>query len=209
MARSKTGNGLTIKQEKFAQEFVLCGNATEAYRKVYDYDPKAKPETQWRAANALVKNGKVAARIEELRSQAAERHGVTVDRIIGELAALGFSNMGDYMKVDKDGVPRLDFKGMTKAKAAAVAEMTVEEFTGKGGSDGEAAGIRKVRFKLHDKRGPLVDLGKHLGMFKESVELTGKNGAPIEVRDSKRDLARWLALKLIEGAEPQQPEDDA
>ena len=31
-----------------------------------------------------------------------------------------------------------------------------------------------VKLKMHDKKGALVDLGKHLGMFTEKVEHSGK-----------------------------------
>ena len=37
-----------------------------------------------------------------------------------------------------------------------------------------------MKFKLADKRAALVDIGKHIGMFKERVELTGANGGPVE-----------------------------
>lgn len=194
---SKLPNGLTAKQEEFAKAFIEIGNAADAYRKAYNPNPKSKPETIWRSAHEVLHTPKVSARIAELQAQAAERHGVTVDRIIGELALLGFSNMGDFMKIDDQGVPRLDFKAMTRAKSAAISEMTVEEFTAKGEGGGEAAGIRKVRFKLHDKRGALVDLGKHLGMFKDIVEHTGKGGGPIEVKDVDGvEAARRIAYAL-------------
>jgi phage terminase small subunit len=42
--------------------------------------------------------------------------------------------------------------------------------------------IVKTRFKLADKRRPLVDLGKHLGLFREKVEHSGPDGGPVEVQ---------------------------
>ena len=33
-----------------------------------------------------------------------------------------------------------------------------------------------IRFKLHDKRGALVDLGRHLGMFTDNIALSGSLG---------------------------------
>lgn len=45
-------------------------------------------------------------------------------------------------------------------------------------------------------------LGKHLGMFKERVEHTGKDGGPIETADvSDRDIAQRAAFLLQRGLE--------
>ena len=38
---------------------------------------------------------------------------------------------------------------------------------------------RTIRFKLHDKKGSLELLGRHLGMFPTKVEHTGEEGGPI------------------------------
>ena len=44
-----------------------------------------------------------------------------------------------------------------------LAEVTVEDFVDGRGEDARA--VKRVKFKLHDKRAALVDLGRHLGMF--------------------------------------------
>lgn len=59
---------LRPKQEKFCQEYIKCGNASEAYRKAYSTQ-NMKPETINRKAKELIDNGKIAARIEELNSE--------------------------------------------------------------------------------------------------------------------------------------------
>lgn len=59
-----------------------------------------------------------------------------------------------------------------------MAEVTVEDFM-----DGRGEGareVRRIRFKLYDKRAALVDIGRHLGMFTDKVQLTGKNGGPVQ-----------------------------
>ena len=52
-----------------------------------------------------------------------------------------------------------------------------------------------MKVKFHDKRAALVDLGKHLGMFKEKVELTGRDGGAIETKDvsARERLASRIA----------------
>ena len=61
-------NKLTPKQETFCQEFIKCGNASEAYRKVYNCT-NMKPETINVKACELLKNGNVTVRIKELDEQ--------------------------------------------------------------------------------------------------------------------------------------------
>ena len=53
-----------------------------------------------------------------------------------------------------------------------------------------------VKIKLHDKRAALVDIGRHLGMFKDRVEHSGPNGGPIETRDIS-DLDRAKAMAFL------------
>lgn len=48
-------------------------------------------------------------------------------------------------------------------------------------------------------------LGKHLGMFKQQVEVSGPNGAPIETKDANPiDVARRIAF-LLTAAAPKEP----
>jgi phage terminase small subunit len=75
---------LTPKQEAFAQAYIETGNASEAYRRSYDASGM-KPESINRKAKELLDNGKIAARLAELRASAVERHQLTVDDIIREL----------------------------------------------------------------------------------------------------------------------------
>jgi hypothetical protein len=63
--------------------------------------------------------------------------------------------------------------------------------------DGPPIIITKTRFKLADKRGPLVDLGKHLGIFKERVEHSGPDGGPIEVKQYTDIEAARLIGRLL------------
>lgn len=49
------------------------------------------------------------------------------------------------------------------------------------------AGVKQskegLEVKMHDQMAALTNVAKHLGMFKDKVELSGKDGAPIETRN--------------------------
>ncbi|HHW7568801.1 TPA: terminase small subunit [Mannheimia haemolytica] len=75
---------LTPKQEAFCLAYIETGNASEAYRQAYETEDM-KPETVHRKAKELMDNGKITARIEELKAEHAERHKLTVDDLLAEL----------------------------------------------------------------------------------------------------------------------------
>ena len=63
------------------------------------------------------------------------------------------------------------------------------------------AGIKQTRegieVKLNDQTAALTNIGKHLGMFIERVEATGKNGGPIEITNLT-DAALDARIKALE-----------
>ncbi|MDW0618492.1 terminase small subunit [Mannheimia haemolytica] len=75
---------LTPKQEAFCLTYIETGNASEAYRQAYETE-EMKSETVHRKAKELMDNGKITARIEELKAEHAERHKLTVDDLLAEL----------------------------------------------------------------------------------------------------------------------------
>ena len=91
-------DGLTMKQERFCQEFSISGNASEAYRRAYDTS-KMKDATLRAAASALLKETKIADRIRELTQATLEEYAVTRERIIKELADIGFAKIVDKPKM--------------------------------------------------------------------------------------------------------------
>ena len=186
------------KYELFAQELAKGTKAGAAY---------VAAGFNAHASNAvrLSKNEHVAARVAELLAVGAERAGVTVQRIVEELAKIGFANMADYMRAGEGGDPYLDFSALTRDQAAALSEVTVEDF--KDGRGEEARDVRRIKFKMHDKLNALEKLGKHVGMFPNKVEVSGPNGGPVETKDvSARELITGklnrIAARLRERGNP-------
>ena len=71
---------MTPKQEKFCLLYVELGNASEAYRLSYAARGMSTASVN-RKAKELLDNGKIAARLDQIRAIHAERHAVTVDDI--------------------------------------------------------------------------------------------------------------------------------
>ena len=158
------------RQERFAQEVVKGTRIVDAYE-------AAGYERHSAHGSRLRRNPHVAARIDELLGRAAAKAEVTAERVLRELALIGFANMRDYARIGPDGDPYLDFSGLTRDQAAAIVEMIVEDF--KDGRGKDARDVRRVRFKLADKKGALVDIGRHLGMFRDRTVLENPDGSGV------------------------------
>lgn len=183
---------LTIKQEAFAHAYIETSNASEAYRRAYSAS-KMKDKQVWEESCKLLKRPNVAQRVNELRADLQKRHEITVDKILNELALIGFANMEDYIQKNADGTAYVDLSKMTRAQAAAIGEITVDQYVDTQGKDEEGneqkVVVKKVKFKLADKRAALVDMGKHLGMFVERKEV-GRPGEFADLEDmSDAELA--------------------
>lgn len=164
---------LTPKQERFVAEYLIDLNATQAAIRA-GYSEKTATEQ----GSRLLTNVKVQQAIAKGQNKTAAKLEITKERIVEELAKIGFSNMLDYMRAGTDGDPYLDFSNLTREQAAALAEVTVEDF--KDGRGEDARDVRRVKFKLHDKKGALVDMAKMLGFMIEKHEHSGPDGGPIQ-----------------------------
>lgn len=78
---------LTQKQEAFCIAYIETGNASEAYRRSYAADKMAE-STIWRKAKEVLDNGKVAARIAELRAPAVKNAQITLEQHLNDLKRL-------------------------------------------------------------------------------------------------------------------------
>jgi phage terminase small subunit len=157
---------MTPKQQCFVDEYLVDLNATQAAIRS-GYSPKTAEQKGYQ----LLHHPEIAAAISEAKAQRSERTEITADRVLRELAKIGFANMADYMRATLDGDPYLDFSNLSRDQAAALAEVTVEDF--KEGRGEDSRDVRRVKFKLADKRAALVDLGRHLKLFTDKVEHAG------------------------------------
>ncbi len=138
-------------------------------------------------AYRLSQNESVKARVIEILQGAAERSGVTVDRVINELAKIGFADIRRVVKWGESVAVRQEDDGdvVVAHDVALLSSAEIDDDIA-----GAIAEVRKTKeglsVKLHDKRAALVDLGKHLGMFVDKQEITGPNGGPLQVQRIER-----------------------
>jgi phage terminase small subunit len=154
---------LSLKHQKFVAEYLVDKNATQAAIRAGYSERTARQQ-----GARLLSKAVIADAIAEKAEKQVEKLEITAERILRELALIGFANMEDYVRIGADGDPWLDFSTLTREQAAAITEMTVEDF--KDGRGEAARDVRRVKFKLADKRAALVDLGRHLALFTDKVQ---------------------------------------
>jgi phage terminase small subunit len=179
--------------ERFCLEYVKDRNATQAAVRA-GYSSNAARQQ----GSRLLTNVAIKARVDELLGRIADRLEISAANVLGELAKLGFANMDDYVRVVEGGDAVVDLSNMDRDKWAAVQEITVDSYTEGGGED--AREVKRVKFKLSDKRAALVDLGKHLGLFVTKHELSGPGGGPLEVVELTETERAAKATALIQTA---------
>ena len=162
---------LTGPQEMFAAGLAQGLSQAEAYRKAYPASAKWKEESVWQKASVLAANVKVQSRVQELLQKAAAANEVTVERVIREIARIGFFDIRKL--VNPDGTPK-PLHELDDDTAAAIAGLEVARV----GNDQVGVG-EVLKFKIADKNSALEKLGKHLKIFTDKTELTGPGGIPL------------------------------
>lgn len=177
-----------LRHEIFAREYVLDLNGTRAAIAA-GYSEKGADV----AAIRMLGNARVKELIADLIGERAKKLDLTADKVLGELSRMGFANMLDYVQTQPDGSAYVDLSRLTREQAAAIQEITVDEYTE---GRGEAArNVKRTRVKLSDKGSNLERLGRYLGMFKDRVDIeaSGPAGGPIPVEVKARSLAELAA----------------
>lgn len=168
VAKKKTARKLpplTVAQKRFCQilHSMRHPNHAEAYELA---GFKSTGSVASAAATRLLKRVKVAAYMEELGKRQEARAERKSDEIVAELESMAFANIADYLSFGPTGITLKDSKDLTRQQLAAVSEVSQTD-TQFGGSK---------RFKLHDKRAALVDLGKRFGLFPNKQTIDAADG---------------------------------
>lgn len=177
---------LRHRQQRFVEEYLVDLNATRAAIAA-GYSRNTASQAGWE----VLRNPKVAAEISRRQQALAERNEVSAERVVGELAKLAFSNLGDFYRINAEGSLEIDLDALVDpTKAAAVAQIDIVE---------KANGKKTTKIRLADKRAALVDLGRHLGLFENEAPPAARVPLGSEGEADVRGLA-LAALALFREA---------
>jgi len=176
---SRLRRGLTLRQQRFVQEYLVCGNAAEAARRI----GLGERNAQSNGARLLARRG-VTEAVKAEQEASAERSRITADRVRIELARIAFANFGDIADWDAGGATLRPRAAIAPDDRAAIAELRVKQ---------SKHGIR-TKIRMHSKLRALDALAKHLGFYL-------KNGGPpmgsLDEEQACRDANAELRERLL------------
>lgn len=139
------------KQDRFCQEYLIDLNATRAAIRA-GYSPK----TARQIGQENLSKPDVQARICELKEARAKRTEITQDRVLLEIAALAFSDIGDIVDWDEKEVRLIPSSQIPPNALKAVKHIR-----------GDQSGVGVT---LYDKVRALDMLARHLGLYDGAKE---------------------------------------
>ncbi|MBT9168972.1 MAG: hypothetical protein DDT19_02324 [Syntrophomonadaceae bacterium] len=157
-----TGEGLTPRQKKFCDEYLLDYNGTRAYKVAYGEECDVAAAAH---SSRLVRTGKVQEYLQHHHDSRQIYYQKLRERVLTELSYLAFSNIFDYMEIvtDKRGkqvVQAADLTTLTPEQRAAIQSIRVS-----------ARG--DITVVLCDKLKAIELIGRHLGMFVDRTLVSG------------------------------------
>lgn len=185
----KNKSGFTDKEEAFIREFPKDNNGTKAAIRA-GYSEKSAKNT---AAKLMAKSA-IREEIDKKKMTAAERCGISLDRVLLEYKRLGFF---DARKMyDSEGNLK-SIHDIDDDTAAAIAGISAEElFEGRGENREHIGTIKHVR--IFEKKAALTDLMKHLGGFeKDNAQKLPDSVVMADIKDLPADIKmQKLALMM-------------
>jgi len=174
----------TNKQNVWLEEYFKCWNATEAARRA----GYANPNT---AGPRLLLNDGIKEKIQSRLNELV----MSSDEVLIALSEIAHGTIEDFMNVKDDGKLEFDFK---KAKETDKLKLINRVTPTREG----------LKVELQDRMKALELIGRHHGLFKDTIEVTGKDGTPLIDNDRYDRAISTLADAVREGISGKAPEQD-
>lgn len=181
MRKNEFGS-ILLRKRLFAEEYVKDLNAgPSAIRAGYSKNSARQ------CGERLLRDPYVQDLIRAHMKERSERTKITADMVLQELAKIGFSDIRRVVRwQDEDGQSKLalvDSEMVDDGTSCAIAEVS--------------EGPHGLKIKMYDKLGALVNIGRHLGMFKEKVEISGPDGAPVSVAPMTKEEYKAARKEML------------
>ncbi len=189
--------GLTDRQERFCEEYLIDMNATRA-AVAAGYEKK----TAAQQASRLLTKVKVKEYIGKKQQAQLDKYAISQEKTLRAAARLAYSNIGDFLTINReDGTVAIDFSRVGEDELAALDAVEVTELPAQtlviGGEELEREVI-KTKIKMKPSWPAIEALMKRLGLVKEQVEV---NVTQRFDRADMSEVARRVAFMLRSAAE--------
>jgi len=144
---TRVAKGLTVRQERFVEHYMVCGKGAEAARRA-GYSARSAHSI----ADKLLNTPRVAAAINDANAARARRLRLDGDQVLAELAKIVLADLGQILDWGPGGVSVKPAADLTPEDRAAIAAIDAVS---------DANGTR-VKVRLFDKLRALEIMGKHV-----------------------------------------------
>lgn len=174
---------LNDKQARFVEEYLVDLNATQsAIRAGYS------EKTAGQQGFELLKKPEIQEAIAEAKAVRSRRTQITQDRVLQELAKIGFSDLRRVMTSDGALLSPHEWDDDIAGAVSSVEVVTV--YRGEEDEDGNKVPEHVHKMRVWDKNSALEKIGKHLGMFTDKIEHGGK----IQTEETGQGAAKLAAF---------------
>jgi phage terminase small subunit len=170
---------LAPMRARFVQEYLVDLNGTQAAIRA-GYSARTATIT----ASQLLTYPNVQAELQKAFKARAARLEISQDWVLNELRIIAAANLEDYYWIDPDtgAIRAKPFEQMPAGASRALQAISEDRVIKEDAKGDRVTVYDKINFKLHDKIKALELIGKHLGMFKERVEHSGKVDSELVVK---------------------------
>ena len=163
---------LNAKQTVFCEEYLVDLNGTQAaIRAGYSKSSAGS------IGSENLQKPEIQAYLQELADKRSKRTEITADNVLRELAKLAFSDPRNLFDVENSLRNIADLDEFT---SASISGFDFTRKVTKLDDDEEVEYVSKVKFA--DKGVNLERLGRHLKLFTDKTELTGKDGGGLNIK---------------------------
>lgn len=180
---------LTERERTFAIEYVKCRSYREAARRA-GYSPS------WcNQSSRIAKRPLVAAYIKERENALRIRMDRSAGDVVQELTDIAFQDPTSFLKniADEGETPKFVWKApdeLTESQKAAIKDIRVIP------ANPDKQLPERYNYTFHDKFGALIQMGRHYGLFEDTINITGEarrfKDLPQEVLLEMRDRMREI-----------------
>lgn len=150
---------LDPKYKIFADTFLATGEKGKSARKA-GFSARSAHVT----ANRLLKRADVQAYLQAQAAKVTEETEDIQSKVMNELSAMAFANIADFIRIDADGEPQVDFTGATPEQLRAIKSVASKRRTTTSRS-GDVTTEQESKFEMADKYRGLELIMRRTGML--------------------------------------------
>ena len=168
---------ITDKMRQFVDEYLIDLNATQAAIRAGYSEATAQEQS-----SQLLDRPDIRELVEQRQKDRIDRTQLSQDLTVNELKTIAFSDVADFVIVKEGGViEQRPFNELKKEQTRCVKKIKQTVRTAQSSDGSILHQTATLEIELHDKLKALELLGRHLGMFNDSIRLKSEEPLPLTI----------------------------